>query len=31
MDINEECYETCNKKYEPMEPERLFCKKGCDS
>ena len=25
------CYDYCNAKYTPMQPERLFCKKGCDS
>ena len=25
------CYDYCNGRYSPMQPERLFCKKGCDS
>ena len=27
----ESCYEYCNQRYDVMEPQRLFCKKGCDS
>ena len=26
-----QCYEACNQKYTAMQPERLFCKKGCDN
>lgn len=26
-----DCYQICNKKYNPLDPKRLFCKKGCDS
>lgn len=25
-----QCYEQCNQRYTAMQPERLFCKKGCD-
>lgn len=31
MSESENCYEVCNSKYSAMQPERLFCKKGCDS
>ena len=26
-----DCYSSCNKKYTPFDPKRLYCKKGCDS
>lgn len=31
MDTVDDCYEACNDRYDAMEPQRLFCKKGCDS
>ncbi len=30
-DQKKSCYDYCNARYTPMQPERLFCKKGCDS
>ena len=26
-----ECYKVCNKKYSVTNPQRGYCKKGCDS
>ena len=26
-----ECYKICNNKYGTLDPNRTFCKKGCDA